>query len=78
MCAPCTTLTTPAGKPALCTSSARIMAAPGSRSDGLRMRVLPVTVAMGMHQSGIMAGKSGGSGQLQHPTSTRFYSATTY
>ena len=30
------------------------MAAPGSRSDGLRMRVLPVTVARGIVHRGIM------------------------
>lgn len=34
-----------------------IMAAPGSRSEGLRMRELPVAMAMGMDQRGIMAGK---------------------
>jgi len=33
--------------------------APGSRSEGLTMMVLPVMVAMGMDQRGIMAGKSG-------------------
>ncbi len=58
LCAPWTTLMTPSGKPAFWASSAKIMAAPGSRSDGFRISVLPVTVAMGMHQSGIMAGKS--------------------
>ena len=31
-----------------------IMAAPGSRSEGLRMRVFPVTAAMGMVHSGII------------------------
>lgn len=39
-------------------NSARIIAAPGSRSDGLRIRQLPVTVAVGIDHSGIMAGKS--------------------
>lgn len=32
--------------------------APGSRSEGLTTMVLPVITAMGMHQRGIMAGKS--------------------
>ena len=55
---PCTMLMTPGGKPASRASSARIMAAPGSRSEGLRIMVLPVMVAMGILQRGIIAGKS--------------------
>lgn len=51
-------LMTPSGNPASLASSARIIAAPGSRSDGLSTRVLPVMVATGIHQRGIMAGKS--------------------
>lgn len=51
-------LITPSGNPALRASSARIIEAPGSRSDGLRIMVFPVIVAMGMDQSGIIAGKS--------------------
>jgi hypothetical protein len=35
------------------------MAAPGSRSEGFRIMVLPVMVAIGMHHNGTMAGKSG-------------------
>jgi hypothetical protein len=31
-----------------------IIAAPGSRSEGFRMRVFPVTVAIGIDQRGIM------------------------
>src|SRR5450432_877522 len=55
---PCMTLSTPGGIPAFSASSARIIAAPGSRSDGFRIRQLPVTVAIGIDHSGIIAGKS--------------------
>lgn len=51
-------LKTPGGMPAFSASSARIMAAPGSRSEGLRIRQLPVAVAIGIDQRGIIAGKS--------------------
>jgi hypothetical protein len=40
--------------PARWHNSAMIMEAPGSRSDGLRMRVLPVVIAMGIVHKGIM------------------------
>jgi hypothetical protein len=36
----------------------RIIAAPGARSEGFKTTVFPVIVAMGIHQSGIIAGKS--------------------
>ena len=42
---PTHTLMTPGGIPALSHSSAMIIVAPGSRSDGFTTRVLPVTVA---------------------------------
>ena len=45
------------GRPASMASSASIMEAPGSFSDGFRTKVLPVVQAMGNIQSGIMAGK---------------------
>jgi len=44
-------------KPACSQSSARIIAAPGSRSEGLRIRVFPVTVAIGIDHSGIILHK---------------------
>lgn len=44
----------PGGIPARWQSSAMIMAAPGSRSDGLRTRVFPVHVARGIVHKGIM------------------------
>lgn len=37
------------------------MAAPGSRSEGLRIRVFPVATAIGIVQSGIIAGKLNGA-----------------
>lgn len=52
---PCTTCKTPLGKPACSINSARIMVAPGSRSDGLRIRELPVAVAIAIAQRGIIA-----------------------
>jgi hypothetical protein len=41
-------------KPACWHNSAMIIAAPGSRSEGLRMSVFPVTAAMGMDHRGII------------------------
>jgi hypothetical protein len=41
-------------RPARSHSSAMIIAAPGSRSEGLRMTVFPVAIAIGIDQSGIM------------------------
>lgn len=43
-------------KPAPWHSSAIIMAAPGSRSEGFRITVFPVTIAKGIDQRGIMLG----------------------
>lgn len=40
--------------PARSQSSAMIIAAPGSRSEGLRISVFPVTAAIGIVHSGIM------------------------
>jgi hypothetical protein len=41
-------------QPARAQSSAMIIAAPGSRSEGLRMSVFPVAIAIGIDHSGIM------------------------
>lgn len=54
---PCTTLKTPSGRPAFLYSPATKFAAEGSRSEGLRMKVLPVAMAMGCIHSGTIAGK---------------------
>ena len=45
------------GRPASMASSASIMDAPGSFSDGFKTKVLPVVQAMGNIHRGIMAGK---------------------
>ena len=51
-------LMTPGGNPAFSASSTRIITAPGSFSEGFRMIVLPVIVAIGIDHNGIIAGKS--------------------
>lgn len=53
---PCMMLSTPFGRPARSHSSAMIAEAPGSRSLGFRIKVLPVAIAIGIVQSGIIAG----------------------
>ncbi len=57
---PCTTFSTPGGMPASSASSHRRMVTIGSCSLGLSTKVLPVAMAMGNIQSGIMAGKLNG------------------
>ena len=57
---PCTTLRTPAGRPASRNSSARRSGTPGSRSLGFRMKALPAAMAGAHFHSGIMAGKLNG------------------
>ena len=57
---PCTTLSTPFGRPASCSSWAIYRVELGSRSDGLRMKQLPQTMASGYIHSGTMAGKLNG------------------
>ena len=57
---PCTTFSTPAGAPASIISSARRTGTDGSRSDGFRMKALPVAMATPNIHMGIMAGKLNG------------------
>jgi len=54
---PCTTLNTPSGRPASWNNLAMSSDALGSRSLGLRMKVLPAAMAMGNIQHGTMQGK---------------------
>ena len=54
---PCTTLNTPAGKPASWNSSKTSIEAEGSRSDGFSTKVLPQAMATGYIHIGTMAGK---------------------
>src|SRR5215831_3956158 len=57
---PCTTLNTPAGKPASRQRAAIQFAADGSFSLGLHTTVLPVAIAIGKNQHGTIAGKLNG------------------
>mmetsp|Transcript_28350 Transcript_28350/g.92588 ORF Transcript_28350/g.92588 Transcript_28350/m.92588 type:complete len:315 (-) Transcript_28350:127-1071(-) len=59
-CVPCTTFSTPGGKPASSAISASIIAAPGSRSDGFSTCVFPHVTAIGNIHNGIIAGKLNG------------------
>ena len=57
---PCTTLKTPAGRPASASSSASRTEADGSRSEGFRRNVFPQASAIGNIHIGTMAGKLNG------------------
>src|SRR5580704_12042797 len=54
---PCTTLKTPSGRPASQSSSATRIDGPGSRSDGLRTKVLPQAMAIGYIHIGTITGE---------------------
>lgn len=59
--APWITLTTPFGQPASLSISISSIVAPGTRSDGFTIDVLPVVMATGKNHSGIIAGKLNGA-----------------
>ena len=63
---PCTTLSTPGGKPASWNSSQISIDAEGSRSDGLSTKVLPQATATGYIHIGTMAGKLNGRDAGDH------------
>ncbi|MNG10244.1 hypothetical protein D3C84_937030 [compost metagenome] len=65
---PWTTLNTPSGKPASVSRRAISKLADGSRSDGLRMKQLPVTSASGIIHSGTITGKLNGVTPAQTPS----------
>jgi hypothetical protein len=67
-CVPCTMLMVPGGKPASSASSISLTAVPGTRSEGLRTKVLPVAMASGYIHKGIMAGKLKGAMPAQTPS----------
>src|SRR3990172_1405045 len=54
---PCTTFSTPGGKPASCASSTNIIDGEGSCSEGLSTNVLPQATAAGNIQQGSITGK---------------------
>ena len=68
---PWTTLNTPSGSPACLSSSASSRLAEGSRSEGLRMKVLPVASAMGIIHSGTITGKLKGVMPAHTPSGWR-------
>ncbi len=68
---PCTTLNTPSGSPASAHSSATKFDSDGSRSLGLRTKVLPVAIATGYIHIGTMAGKLNGVIPAQTPSGWR-------
>lgn len=55
------TLTTPFGHPASLSISISSIVAPGTRSDGFTIDVLPVVIATGKNHNGIIAGKLNGA-----------------
>ncbi|MNH28629.1 hypothetical protein D3C79_888110 [compost metagenome] len=57
---PWTTLNTPSGRPASLSRRAISRLADGSRSEGLRTKVLPVARAIGIIHSGTITGKLNG------------------
>ena len=65
---PCTTFNTPFGMPASNASSTKRMVTIGFCSDGFNTKVLPVAIAIGNIQSGIMAGKLNGVIPAQTPS----------
>ena len=65
---PWTTLKTPSGKPACCTSSASSSDADGSFSDGLSTKALPHAMALAIIQSGTITGKLNGVMPATTPT----------
>ena len=68
---PCTTFSTPSGRPASCMSFASHTAADGSFSDGFSTTVLPVAIASGKNHSGTIAGKLNGLMMPTTPTGWR-------
>ncbi len=57
---PCTTLNTPAGRPASAHNSASQLAADGSFSLGFTITAFPAPIAIGKNQHGTIAGKLNG------------------
>ena len=68
---PFTTLNTPSGNPASCSSSASRKGQLGSFSEGFRTKVLPQAIATGNIHIGTMAGKLNGVMPTQMPTGWR-------
>ena len=71
LASPCTTLSTPAGRPARSSSSASSSDGLGSRSLGLSTNVLPHAIATGNIHSGTIAGKLNGVMPAHTPSGWR-------
>ena len=74
---PLTRLNTPSGKPASWISSARNIAEVGSFSLGFRMKALPQPRALGIIQSGTIAGKLNGVMPATTPSGRRIVVTST-
>ena len=68
---PCRTWNTPSGRPACFHSLASSIEAEGSRSEGLRMKALPVAIAIGAIHSGTITGKLNGVMPATTPRGSR-------
>ena len=68
---PLTTLNTPSGRPAALNSAPKRTGRVGSRSDGFRMKALPVAMATPAIHIGIIAGKLNGVMPAPMPTGWR-------
>ena len=74
---PWTTLNTPSGRPASCSSSATNTEAPGSFSEGFRMNVFPQAIALANIHMGTIAGKLNGVMPATTPSGWRIeYTST--
>jgi hypothetical protein len=74
---PCTTLKTPSGTPASCSSWAMKIDAEGSFSDGLRMNALPHAIAFANIHIGTIAGKLNGVMPATTPSGCRIWYTST-
>jgi len=74
---PLTTFSTPGGRPASAIRSATRIAADGSFSLGLRMKLLPQAMAIGNIHSGTMAGKLNGVMPATTPSGWRISRTST-
>ena len=70
--APWTTFKQPAGRPASSMSSTNMWPAPGTRSDGFKIKVFPHMRDTGYIQRGIMAGKLNGATPAVTPSGSRY------
>src|SRR5258708_34948870 len=75
---PCSTLKTPAGRPASCHSAAIQSDEDGSFSLGLRTTVFPAAIAIGKNHIGTIAGKLNGEMMATGPRGWRIEKTSTF